>query len=176
MLRSLFIMGHDGWVENTLFAEFWIKHFVKHTIIEFSVVVIEKHWRGVTKRSVCDEFWSKVLKSDTLQVSLLNLLFYFPTVHSNNANVQAVPPVMTIDSDEWVCICISICIMLPTYSHNLQIMQRIIKKIFSIQQLYLAFFFSSRKFHCSRYVFVSVYRGNLFFLGIVENEVRACWL
>lgn len=77
MLRSLFIMGHDG------------------------VVVIEKHWRGVTKRSVCDEFWSKVLESD---------------------NLQAVPPVMTIDSD-------------------------------------------------NRYVFVSVYRGNLFFLGIVENEV-----
>ena len=27
------------------------------------------------------------------------------------------------------------------------------------------------EFYCSRYVFVSVYRGNLFFLGIVENEV-----
>ena len=27
------------------------------------------------------------------------------------------------------------------------------------------------KFRRSRYVFVSVYRGNLFFLGIVENEV-----
>lgn len=31
-------------------------------------VIIEKHWRGVTPRSVCDFFWDEVNKVDSKEV------------------------------------------------------------------------------------------------------------
>ena len=32
-------------------------------------VIIEKHWRGVTTRAVCDFFWDEVNKYDSKEVS-----------------------------------------------------------------------------------------------------------
>ena len=32
-------------------------------------VIIEKHWRGVTSRAVCDFFWDEVNKYDTKEVT-----------------------------------------------------------------------------------------------------------
>jgi hypothetical protein len=46
-------------------------------------VIIEKHWRGVTSRAVCDFFWDEVNKYESKEVGRSNeyksLLFLFPS-------------------------------------------------------------------------------------------------
>ena len=173
MTRDVAVFVHHGprrvsWVHCDLPS---FMPFVKHTATKFSVVVIEKHWRGVTKRSVCDEFWSKVLESDNLQVS--SAIFYFLFFQ------LCIPPMQTRRPcrQSWLLIVMSEYASICHVGHLLaQLANTIQNKIYSISPQLVLPFLLSRKFRCSRYVFVSVYRGNLFFLGIVENEVRACWL
>jgi hypothetical protein len=64
MIQSFFFISRSGY--------YICKHLFHHSYIftHFSnrEPIIEKHWRGITSRSVCDFFWEEVSKYDSREV------------------------------------------------------------------------------------------------------------
>lgn len=75
-MQSLFLISNAGCVNPLVYSPIFalrrfllrLNRFFPRFYRVFREVLIEKHWRGVTSRAVCDFFWEEVNKYDRKEV------------------------------------------------------------------------------------------------------------
>jgi hypothetical protein len=68
MIQSFFLLSPNGY--GFVLSLISILPWLNACIFQCSEIMIEKHWRAVTPRVVCEDFWEQMSNYDSKNVSV----------------------------------------------------------------------------------------------------------